>query len=169
MRKLRIKLDDLELAFGLSGHDGEAYLDRESGVVYLIGGDFDSAWAVLHPETLEEGAASGRDEVDIEDFEQVIESARERLESDDRYLLLPAQDSREGYRDMQGFIWSLDDQALAERLERAIEGKGAFRRFKDTLAGYPQAEAAWFKFKEAQERERIEGWLEDHDIEPEFV
>ena len=34
---------------------------------------------------------------------------------------------------MVEFIESVDNPRLAERMSRAIEGRGAFRRFKDTL------------------------------------
>jgi hypothetical protein len=38
-----------------------------------------------------------------------------------------------GYGDMRDFIGTVTDDALAGRLGVAIQGKGAFRRFKDTL------------------------------------
>jgi hypothetical protein len=48
--------------------------------------------------------------------------------------MIPKQDSRDGYQDMQEYIWSLEDEHLRELLEVAIQGSGAFRRFKDVLS-----------------------------------
>jgi hypothetical protein len=41
--------------------------------------------------------------------------------------------SHAGYQDMVWFIEDLGDADFADRLARAISGRGAFRRFKDTL------------------------------------
>lgn len=71
-----------------------------------------------------------------------------------------------GYNDMEDFIATVEDDALAARLSRAITGKGAFRRFKDVLYDYPEEQARWYKFRDARERERALEWLEDAGIEP---
>ncbi|MGC9333965.1 MAG: UPF0158 family protein [Anaerolineae bacterium] len=47
-----------------------------------------------------------------------------------------------------------------------MEGRGAFRRFKDLLARHPDVEKAWFAFKDARLQRRVADWLEYHDIEP---
>jgi predicted nucleotidyltransferase len=44
-------------------------------------------------------------------------------------------------------------------LERAIEGRGAFRRFKDTLFEYPELREAWFAFRDARARRHAVEWL----------
>ncbi len=54
-------------------------------------------------------------------------------ENPDRWLHLDAAGSREGWRDMAAFAERQHDESLRARLERAIEGKGAFRRFRDLL------------------------------------
>jgi hypothetical protein len=36
---------------------------------------------------------------------------------------------------MTSFVATVADRPLAEQLERAVHGRGAFRRFRDTLAG----------------------------------
>lgn len=38
---------------------------------------------------------------------------------------------------MEWFIEHLDDPGIADRLSIAITGRGAFRRFKDTLSRWP--------------------------------
>jgi hypothetical protein len=51
----------------------------------------------------------------------------------DRWLFVHLTESREQWLDMEAFAESQHDQDLRERLERAIEGRGAFRRFRDLL------------------------------------
>ena len=67
---------------------------------------------------------------------------------------------------MDAFVSTLADAHLREVLETAISGKGAFRRFKDVLQGYPKDRDRWFKFKEARELEYVRRWLASNDIEP---
>ena len=57
-------------------------------------------------------------------------------ESDDpdKWLWVHCEGSRDGYRDMELFIGTVRDPGRADRLEIAISGRGAFRRFKDVLA-----------------------------------
>jgi hypothetical protein len=98
-----------------------------------------------------------------------MDAARVEADVTGRYLMIPKQDSREGYRDMQAFIETLGDAPLGELLEVAIHGAGAFRRFRDVLRRYPAAQDDWFKFRDERERERLLDWLASEDIEPEFV
>ncbi|MFD4366663.1 hypothetical protein [Rhodococcus sp. NPDC058521] len=51
----------------------------------------------------------------------------------DRWLRFEPTGSRDGWRDMAAFAERQQDVALRQRLERAIEGKGAFRRFRDLV------------------------------------
>ena len=59
------------------------------------------------------------------------EQNEDSAEDPERWLAVYNEGSREGYRDMRLFIASVEDPARAERLARAIAGRGAFRHFKD--------------------------------------
>ncbi|MGB0095044.1 MAG: UPF0158 family protein, partial [Solirubrobacteraceae bacterium] len=67
--------------------------------------------------------------------------------------------SREGYRDMELFIASVEDPGRAERLAVAIKGRGAFRRFKDELARWPGELERWHALSEERQRGRARSWL----------
>jgi Uncharacterised protein family (UPF0158)/Nucleotidyltransferase domain len=67
--------------------------------------------------------------------------------------------SREGYADMEDFIAQVRDPRARDLLERAIEGRGAFRRFKDTLFDFPELRKAWFLFHDARMQRRALEWL----------
>ncbi len=69
--------------------------------------------------------------------------------------------SREGYADMEGFIAQVSDPRARDLLGRAIEGRGAFRRFKDTLYDFPELRQAWFTFHDARMQRLAIEWLAD--------
>jgi Uncharacterised protein family (UPF0158) len=96
----------------------------------------------------------------------VIEYAVEMGEEDedesddrDRWLWVDCEGSRPGYRDMEWFISDIDDPEIQGRLSIAISGRGAFRRFKDTLSRWPDLMTRWFAFSEDRQRGRARAWL----------
>jgi hypothetical protein len=72
--------------------------------------------------------------------------------------------SREGYEDMQDFIERVRSPQARDLLERAIAGRGAFRRFKDTLLDFPELREAWFRFHDARVERRAIRWLADEGL-----
>ena len=172
MRKLKISRTDVELAFELSSYEMTAYLDIETGAVIFVEDSVVDRLEELFPseENLENIEAALQVESDLSDIDrqQLMDAARVEGDADNRYRMIPKQNSREGYRDMQEYIGSLEDEHLRELLETAIQGSGAFRRFKDVLYRYPEAEDKWFKFRDAREQRRILDWLAEEDLEPEF-
>jgi len=82
-------------------------------------------------------------------------------EDDDpeRWLWVHCEGSRDGYRDMEWFIADLDDADFADRLARAISGRGAFRRFKDRLSERPDLLTRWYAFSNDRHRGRARSWL----------
>ena len=135
-RKVKIKMDDLLEYFEEGSYEVQYFLDIEKGeVITLMEWDED-------------------------------EKLREEIEfGGERYILLPEQDSRTGYRDMVDFTETVEDQNLQEKLWIALDGKGAFRRFKDVLYNYPEERERWFKFQYEKKKSRLLKWLEDEEIE----
>jgi Uncharacterised protein family (UPF0158)/Nucleotidyltransferase domain len=72
--------------------------------------------------------------------------------------------SREAYGDMEAFIGRVRDPRARNLLERAIAGRGAFRRFKDTLMEFPELRQAWFAFHDARMKRRAIEWLAEHGL-----
>ena len=63
---------------------------------------------------------------------------------------------------MADFAAAVTDEAAADRLARAIQGKGAFRRFRTELhERYPDLLAVWKKFTDARSQRRAVDWLLD--------
>ena len=64
---------------------------------------------------------------------------------------------------MADFAETITDERAGSRLTRAIQGKGAFRRFKDELhQRSPSLLPAWTEFREVRTRRRAVQWLADH-------
>jgi hypothetical protein len=138
MKKIPIHWDDLESAFERNAPDTESFLDVTTGqVVSLMAGDPEAP-------TLKERVAGN-----IGNFIRVD----------------PAS-SREQYRWMERFVLSVTDPALRERLVMAIDGKGAFRRFKDVLIGYPAERERWFTYRADLLHWHMHNWLLERQVEP---
>jgi hypothetical protein len=81
----------------------------------------------------------------------------------ERWLRLHRTGSRNGWRDMAAFAGRQHDEALRERLERAIEGKGAFFRFRDIVHGENLSEQ-WYAFSIDRQMGRSREFLADNGI-----
>lgn len=89
-----------------------------------------------------------------------------RIASDSEYVRVEPVSSREQYRWMERFIPMVENEELKQKLMRAIDGKGAFRRFKDVLMGYVQEREQWFVFRSERLRVFMEAWLAAHAFKP---
>jgi hypothetical protein len=91
-------------------------------------------------------------------------SMHTRIIGDSRYLRIDPVSSREQYRWMERFIATAEDEELRRRLNIAIDGKGAFRRFKDALVSHQVDRERWFAFRSERLRSCMESWLTAHGI-----
>ena len=95
-------------------------------------------------------------------IEYAVETGEEDEDTADdleRWLPVHGEGSREGYRDMELFIASVEDPGRAERLRIAINGRGGFRRFKDELARSLGELERWHALSEERQRGRARSWL----------
>lgn len=79
----------------------------------------------------------------------------------DRWVHLWPAGSRDGWRDMADFIDHVPDPQLAQRLDDAIHGRGAFARFRRAVDEEPHVREAWFAFSEDRRTGRARAWLRD--------
>ncbi|MBT8493032.1 MAG: UPF0158 family protein [Deltaproteobacteria bacterium] len=132
-----IDWDALETAVERNSPDTESFLDLTNGQVVTI--------------------VTGGPEAPIL-RKQVADNIR-------NYVRVEPASSREQYRWMERFVQSVTDQALRERLIISIDGKGAFRRFKDVLLAYPAERERWFTYRADLLHWHIHSWLTDNRIE----
>jgi hypothetical protein len=95
----------------------------------------------------------------IEFFSEKPEEDTPDFEDPDRWLYVGPEGSGEGYRDMEDFIDTVSNAGRADRLGIAIDGRGAFRRFKDTVSRWPEEEERWYRFSDERQRGRAREWL----------
>jgi Uncharacterised protein family (UPF0158) len=69
------------------------------------------------------------------------------------------------YQDMADFADAITDERAGRRLARAIQGKGAFRHFKDELhEEYPELLPTWYGFRDVRAKRRAVEWLADNSL-----
>ena len=93
------------------------------------------------------------------EYAEEIDEIGEIDDDPERWLWVECEGSHAGYRDMEWFIDEVDDPQLAQRLDNAISGRGAFRRFKDVLLDRPELMTRWFAFSNDRQRGRARHWL----------
>ena len=138
MRVIPINWTDLETAFERNSPDTESFLDTRTGEVVAV-----TEGAIDYAEQRAKVQAGGEAFVRIE----------------------PAA-SREQYKWMERFVAGVTDEPLRERLVIAIDGKGAFRRFKDVLLNYPTERERWFSYRAELLHWAMHKWLEKEQLAP---
>jgi len=82
---------------------------------------------------------------------------------DDVWIAAPSQLDLDEYSIMEDFIDIVQDPQKNELLSVAIEGRGAFQRFKDTLYRVDLVDE-WYSFKHKAFVEIARQWCERHGI-----
>lgn len=137
MAPITINWSDLEIAFERNSPEQESFLDLENG-----------------------------DLLSIAEGEPDAVARRAKVANNpDRFLRIDPASSREQYRWMERFVGAVQDQPLRERLLVAIDGKGAFRRFKDVLLAFPAERERWFAYRSELLHLHIQTWLDHLNIE----
>jgi len=157
MKKLPVKVDELAFSMSFNSYDSTDYLDTETGElvnipVELENFDFDDELEVKRlPDWMKE----------------ILPAAREIAEETGRYYAVPKIPSYEIYNLMEEFAETMSDVKLRNKLLRALNGRGAFGRFKDVLCDYPKEQDRWFRMEEEYLEQQAREWLEELEIEPE--
>ncbi len=69
------------------------------------------------------------------------------------------------YQDMADFAAGITREPAGRRLAQAIQGKGAFRRFRNELhEEFPDLLPAWDAFRDARAKRRAVRWLADNSL-----
>jgi hypothetical protein len=117
---------------------------------------YDEHLNLVDPETGEillwtrDGGIDGTNPVDLDDLD---------------FVAIRPLPSYIWYQDMADFVDLLSDDRAARRLARAINGRGAFRRFRDELhEEYPDLLPAWNAFRDTRAARRAVDWLLDESL-----
>jgi hypothetical protein len=174
MRELQIDLGELVMAFDDATWMTSYYLDLDTGQVVPITQETRWQLDAIYEENYDPESEEAVDlakvlqDSDLPDWEKGLLLEADQVDRfySSRYIAVPEADSHESYRDMEEFILTVQDERLQDRLWRAIQGRGAFRRFKDILAGHYREQKQWYAFQDERVTTRILAWLESRGIEP---
>lgn len=133
---MKVKISDILDAMEMSDPYSEYFLDRETGEIVWIS---------------EMGMTSDE-----------REKAHDQLDEHGFYRLPTSFDIRE-YDMMEDFIDFLPDPART-RLAGAIRGKGAFRRFKDTIRQLG-IDDQWYEFRDIEYAKKAIEWCIENNLE----
>jgi hypothetical protein len=96
-------------------------------------------------------------------FDNDDQNENEEDFSDD-LIILPDQYEIHEYRIMEEFLETIEDVKTYNCMAIAMQGKGAFRRFKDMAINLGLIED-WYKFRNEAYKKIAIRWCEDHDLE----
>jgi len=141
-RKAPVNWDDLEMALTTNAGEFTCYLDVRNGGVQMVfvdrlGGDDD--WP--SEEEIDAGMAAGH-LLHVEPLGSSVE-----------------------YGWMAESAGTVGDARLRDLLGGALDGRGAFRRFKDVLLEHPVEREGWFAFRDGHVRAAAREWLAENGIE----
>jgi uncharacterized protein UPF0158 len=142
-RRVPVNWSDLETALTTNAAEWTCYLDVRSGEVLM---------ALLDRLDEDEDWASEKEEIDA------------GLKAGHLIHVEPLG-SRVEYGWMANFMATVDDARLRDRLEVALDGRGAFRRFKNVLLDFPAERERWFAFRGERLRAAALAWLAEQEIE----
>lgn len=125
-----------DIAQAMESNDTDAYLNPATGSVYIgYGGD-----------------VFGDDGHPLD-------------EVPDEWIPIGHASSHEAYRDMEDFAWQLREGARRRRLLTALEGRGAFRRFRDAVHSDDSGLGRlWGQWSDIRGQIRAAEWLADEDL-----
>ena len=133
---MKVKLSDIIDAIEMTDQYSEYFLDKETGKVEWVS--------------------------DMAMTQEEQEEVYDRLDEHGFYRLPTSFDIRD-YDIMEDFIDTLTG-SNHDRLASAIQGKGAFRRFKDAVIRLG-IDKQWYDFQADAYKRKAARWCEDNDIE----
>ena len=148
-----VDLSDVIAAADHANDEMTFFYDRATGeIVMVMAEDFS---------TVEDG----RDPDEFPDWQrEQIELAGKILSDDSgRFLELPTQFEVDEYRLMEDFARSHPDTNVSTQLTSVIRGRGAFRRFKETIHRLGVANE-WYERQSKHLARIAREWCEDHKI-----
>ena len=79
-------------------------------------------------------------------------------------IILPTQYEINEYRIMEDFIETIENLEIKSNLQKLIQGKGAFRRFKDYCFELNIIQD-WYNYKEEKYKEIAIEWCKQNELE----
>lgn len=152
-RKAAVKLDDLITEIEIQMDETFTYINTQTGEVITLS---------------REEMRAAEDEDLLENYpdwqRENIEQAIKIIEDEDEvYLDFTLRNEYHEYEIVEEFIETLNKAEVREELFGAIQGRGAFRRFKDGIIEHG-VEKQWYEFKEKKVKKLVIEWCKEKDL-----
>ncbi|BBH19246.1 hypothetical protein Back11_05910 [Paenibacillus baekrokdamisoli] len=152
-KKVAVKLEDLINEIDMQMDETFTYINTQTGEVITL--------------TSEEIRAA-EDEEPLNKYpdwqRENIEKAIEIIEDENEaYLDFTLRNEYHEYEIIEEFIGTLSEVEVQEELFGAIQGRGAFRRFKDGIREH-DVEEQWYEFKGKKVKELVIEWCEEKGL-----
>lgn len=99
----------------------------------------------------------------VSEYDDDGEESDDMEEDLDRYIMLPSKYDINDYHIMEEFIGNLKDDKQQNQLENAINGRGAFRYFRNLVDQFGITQD-WYDFRDATYEKIARAWCEDNKI-----
>lgn len=133
---MKVDLDKILDALEMVNEDLQAYYNLDTGEIEWLG----------------EFMSAGKNEETADKIEL------------GNYISLPSKFDINEYSIMEDFIYSLTDGEIRNKLYNAIKGKGAFRRFKDSV-NYLGIDKEWYSFRGDAYKNIALEWCKEYGLE----
>ena len=154
---VKVSYEDASLAFTSSPEAGESYVDLMTGDLVYI-----------HQDT------PGHAKYDEEDYASLSQwmkedvcQYREIQRSKDRYVVVPFYTTRDAYDAMVNFA-KQQDEPIRGILLKALDGRGAFSRFKEIVWNDKVLNYSWGQYYEDDIKQNMCMWAQQHGFEFEY-
>lgn len=132
---MKVDLDKILDALEMVNEDSQAYFNSDTGEIEWLSSFLDSS---------------------------EYENMSDRIEFGN-FISLPTKYDIHEYRIMEDFIYSLPSGEAQNKLYQAIKGKGAFRRFKDTVI-YLGVDKDWYSFRDEAYKNIALEWCKENGL-----
>lgn len=150
-----VKLKDVIEKLEFADDNFKSYYSKETGDIFSL--------------SVEE-LRIAEDSEDDDDFSrypewqrELIKEAIDVIENWEKYIELPDRYKINEYGIMEDFCLSIRDERIREDMCHSINGRGAFRRFKDKIYHY-DLEKEWYSFRDNALRGIAISWCEENGI-----
>ena len=149
---VKVKLQDIIDGMEMQFEESSTYLNMKTGKLITV-----SSRALRDAEDDEPFAH-------LSDWEQEERKvAIDIVENDENYRELPTKNEISEYEFIEDFSYSIDDQKLQDLLLSSINGKGAFRRFKDNLIKWNLTDQ-WYSYRDERLKQIAIEWCKYNNV-----
>jgi hypothetical protein len=173
MKSLEVDFDEIQKAMEDVARDTfDYFLDLETGEVMPLSEEIVQEMKARLADDEFEGIEDDIEYIEFDEEPEIPDWMTDEMEiileilldESGRYLRIPERGNGAAYQSMNDFIETVGDLPLKKELTSALNGKGAFRKFKDVLIRFPGERKRWHGFNaKAMKKESIE-WLKSHGI-----